>query len=732
MKTLHSIVLIAVILISSASMSLQAQSQSFTGTVTDQNGNPVVNYPVSGYYEKTGLNLDPLPIPGTTGAKGIIRKNLTDSSGQYSFSQNITYGNDTALYIVLVDLCGVNDTTFFMADSALLADTANPVVTDFQICVDSTKFDSCNASYTFKAFLQADGKSAGITLATAVDPDNKYRWTAGVDGTMFSSGFPIGYGPIDTISEDDLDNFSGYGFNIPITATINHCLEVEGYVCEATECNQFKLDSLLLLAQDCIANSHYSRTGLNVSLTDASLTITGNAPDSILWEFGDGATASGPSVTHQYAQGGHYKVTHTIVSGSCSSTRHRMISVIGAAQPGQCFANFDAQPAINSQFGNYLGLNDVIFYDNSQGTMGSQQYTASLDFGDGTTGTLPTNGYLVHTYPDSGSYDACLTVTDTGGCSNTLCRTVSLSTPSGAGGNSSLTGTVTKNGQQTPSAHAEVFVVTLDPQNLQLSAIDTLTLAPADSGVYNFTVPNNKQYFIKAALLPQDADYATNLPTYYGGSNLWYGAAGLFVPQPGGMATMNLDIPLAQGSNSGGPGFVSGSVTAGAGKTTVAYAPIPMVLMDPESMQPVAFAYTQPDGSYSIDNLPYGTYLLHAGLTGVYAGDHQVTLSPDQPGLDDANFDLEDLLTDRKATLPAANLKVYPNPTDDNLRITGAKAIQASDIQIYDLNARELTVAIERTADGVQVSTAKLPTGVYMLRVRIEGQTSFHKVVVAH
>ncbi len=51
------------------------------------------------------------------------------------------------------------------------------------------------------------------------------------------------------------------------------------------------------------------------------------------------------------------------------------------------------------------------------------------DFGDGSTSA--TSGSTTHTYTLNGTYYACLTISDTSGCSNTYCGYVTVGNPAG-------------------------------------------------------------------------------------------------------------------------------------------------------------------------------------------------------------------------------------------------------------------------------------------------------------
>lgn len=74
--------------------------------------------------------------------------------------------------------------------------------------------------------------------------------------------------------------------------------------------------------------------------TPTQFTSTASAPpgqqiSSYQWNFGDGQTGSGQTVSHTYAQAGNYQVTHTvgIGSGSCTGTRTQTVPVYATPAP---------------------------------------------------------------------------------------------------------------------------------------------------------------------------------------------------------------------------------------------------------------------------------------------------------------------------------------------------------------------------------------------------------------
>jgi PKD repeat protein len=57
------------------------------------------------------------------------------------------------------------------------------------------------------------------------------------------------------------------------------------------------------------------------------------------WDFGDGATAEGPQVTHDYDEDGEYTVTLTVVDDSGAESSVSKVVVVETCQsdpPGTC------------------------------------------------------------------------------------------------------------------------------------------------------------------------------------------------------------------------------------------------------------------------------------------------------------------------------------------------------------------------------------------------------------
>jgi PKD repeat protein len=163
----------------------------------------------------------------------------------------------------------------------------------------------------------------------------------------------------------------------------------------------------------CEAFYQYT-TGLCPSVVFADNSTAGSGAQIVSWswDFGDGTTGTGPSPTHQYAANGTYTACLIIeTSDGCTSDYCTTVEI-------NCITQCEA-------FYQYTtGLcPSIVFVDGSTAGSGAQIVSWSWDFGDGTTGTGPTQ---THQYAANGIYTVCLTVLSSNQCTDQYCTTVEI------------------------------------------------------------------------------------------------------------------------------------------------------------------------------------------------------------------------------------------------------------------------------------------------------------------
>src|SRR5947207_605303 len=135
----------------------------------------------------------------------------------------------------------------------------------------------------------------------------------------------------------------------------------------------------------------------------------GVSPYSYSWSFGDGGTASGSLVSHTFQSAGTYTVILTIKDSAGQIAKSSQTITVNA-RPSASISYSPSNP---------LPLLPVTFTGSATG--GTQPYSYSWDFGDGTTASGQT---VSHSYLLPGSYVVTLTITDANGQTSTTSRTI--------------------------------------------------------------------------------------------------------------------------------------------------------------------------------------------------------------------------------------------------------------------------------------------------------------------
>jgi gliding motility-associated-like protein len=148
-------------------------------------------------------------------------------------------------------------------------------------------------------------------------------------------------------------------------------------------------------------------TGCAPLVQDSFKGIIGSS--NILWNFGDGSSATLLNPVHTYASPGSYNVTYTATVGGSPITQTLTVVVHGKPTP-----LFTAAPPVKG----CIPL-AVTFHDNSTGGGGSPIVSWQWAYGDG--GINSTNAAnQTYTYTVGGQFSVTVKVTDANGCDSSL------------------------------------------------------------------------------------------------------------------------------------------------------------------------------------------------------------------------------------------------------------------------------------------------------------------------
>jgi hypothetical protein len=588
------------------------------------------------------------------------------------------------------------------------------------------------------------------------DPTNPFYITA----------YPSGQAPY-TYSWSNGATTPGIGIN----AFGTYCVTItDATGCEAFDCYTYTNDSTT-----CVVGVVAIQTNTNTYLL---YTETPISVPIISWEWSTGETTEEITVT----ENGQYCVTVTFGNG-CQASNCYFIT-----DPGNCSANvsfFNGTPSLIANMTNgtapytYLwstgettqtillnsgGIycctitdatncisSDCFWYDPSFGNdscgvaisavpvvYGTWELTA-YPYGEAPYTYNWSNGITGNSIQYSGDplVPVCVTVTDANGCTSVSCITlgqvISLNL---------ITGNVfplTNSAQQTGQVY--LIQVTLTQNDILLTAIDTTTFSqnPAGNASYSFEEVPEGCYLIKAALDPGSIGYDGLLPTYFGDAMFWNEASYVCVPNT---LSIQYDINLIPGNNPGGPGFIGGLVSEGAGLheeideergpgDPVAGA---TVIVTDLNDNPVAYTYTANDGTYGFNNLAWGTYKVWVevlGLEPVYA---IVTIGPDNPSADNINFEANSMeLTSIESPDNISAVSLYPNPVNAALFLK-MNSEKSGDYQISITDLSGKSIYTQSATAGVGESTLMipvqhLPSGMYLLNIRNDHQLVTRKFI---
>jgi PKD repeat protein len=305
----------------------------------------------------------------------------------------------------------------------------SPAVVTTTLTVTHTYLDD----QVYTATLQVDDGRGGIDIAKARVAIINQPPTAAVipPPNQVDKGIPVTFESQGTKDPDDDvatliyqwdfgDGTSGSGPTVNHTYTNQGTYTVVLTVIDDDNASDTASITLMVNNDPPVARARANRTnilkGESINFSDNGSSDP-NPGDTLTyaWDFGDGNTATGPTVSHTYTTEGNYQATLTVTdsSGASNSTS---INITVTNNPPTANAVADRNPISEGESINFDG-------SGSSDPNPNDPLTYAWDFGDGNTA----NGVTVtHTYPIDGTYTVTLTVTDGSGATGSTTLNINV------------------------------------------------------------------------------------------------------------------------------------------------------------------------------------------------------------------------------------------------------------------------------------------------------------------
>jgi len=424
------------------------------------------------------------------------------------------------------------------------------------------------------------------------------------------------------------------------------------------------------------------------------------------WDFGDGEKSYEINAVHTYSSPGIYMASLTVVDtiANCRDQAWQEIW-IDVIQPG-CQASFTVVEADSLNI-NSLGY---LFFNNSASLYTKQEWS----FGDG---TVSNELKPVHFYAMPGVYNPCLTITDSlGKCADTYCMNLFVG---GVINDNTVAGIVLAGNKV--ADQGLVWLVSPDNNYSAELQIDS-------TGIYHFTGVPYGWYYIYAMLTPGSDHFFAYMPTYYAGSLSWQGATLIHTGEPNAWYAVNLLPSLAC---SQGDATITGTINWGGMILRAESNPAANVevILYNSTGYPIAYTFTDNEGTYVFEHLPYGDYIVQAEMAGKSSQSIVVNLSGNSATINinfvinGAAIDMTGITEPIKTELLAGS--PFPNPVSEilNLRLN-TSASGTAVVDIIDVQGRIIhtePIALTGSNNLVSIATGSLTKGIYMLRVKSNG-----------
>ena len=162
-----------------------------------------------------------------------------------------------------------------------------------------------------------------------------------------------------------------------------------------------------------------------------------------------------------------------------------------------------------------------------------------------------------------------------------------------------------------------------------------------------------------------------------------------------------------------------------------------MLLLNATKQRILGFALTGPDGHFSFNDLPFGTYYVMADLPRYGRGMcEEIILSPNQPLVEDLHLFITQegrvsMRYQNNIQLPT-DLEVYPNPAEETVVVRGLSSNTTYNVSVMNSLGIAILPETQMSSDllgELPISVSKLSSGIYFIQVRGNKGTMMAKFV---